>query len=193
MRREPATAPAWALSRGIGIEMMAKTENRKPKNRSYCWASSWELGLEPWLGQCGAINYIAQIYSRHDGQQLQNAKAHRKTNSKADYSSNKYSMLACRNNYIKYQRETEDEHTAHTPHPGDAKTKNSAKIQNHGCSKSAGRPRAAQQQKYAPLLLVSSLALPRRRRRCGECPHNTGHNKNSPGSLSQKCRSRLGE
>ena len=71
-------------------------------------------------------------------------------NSKADNSSNKYSMLACRNNYIKYQRETEDEYTAHTPHPGDAKTKNSAKIQNHGCSKSAGRPRAAQQQKYAP-------------------------------------------
>ena len=29
-RRELATAPAWALSRGIEIEM-AKTENRKPK------------------------------------------------------------------------------------------------------------------------------------------------------------------
>ena len=60
-RREPATAPAWALSWGIE---MAKTENRKPKNRAmtrgrvcvcspcagsspyWSWSFMWCLGLE---------------------------------------------------------------------------------------------------------------------------------------------------
>jgi len=48
-QREPATPPAWVLSRGRGIEM-AKTENRKPKQQDgyqHIDISRWKI-VELW-------------------------------------------------------------------------------------------------------------------------------------------------